>query len=82
MDIAIIDSGIGGMCLLPYFFKNLPLKKYVYFADIKNLPYGNKKTSELLEITVKNVKYIVICYYFIFCDNVNAASFPLLNINP
>ena len=59
MDIAIIDSGIGGMCLLPYFFKQLPLKKYLYFADTKNLPYGSKTTKQLLEITIKNVKFII-----------------------
>ena len=59
MDVVIIDSGIGGMCLLPYFFKCLPFKKYLYFADVKNLPYGLKSSKELLKITIDNVKTII-----------------------
>ena len=43
---------------MPTFFKNLPFKKYVYFADNKNLPYGNKTKFELFKITINNIKYI------------------------
>lgn len=59
VDIAIIDSGIGGLSLFSSFFKNLSAKKYLYLADIKNLPYGNKIKSQLLKITIKNIDYII-----------------------
>jgi len=58
-DIAIIDSGLGGINLFEYFNKNLPFKKYIYFADLKNLPYGNKTTKQLLEITAKNINFLI-----------------------
>jgi len=58
-DVVIIDSGVGGLSLLPSFFKTLPFKKYAYFADTKFLPYGNKSRQELLDITKNNVRFVI-----------------------
>ena len=58
-NVVIIDSGLGGISLLQTFLKTLPIKNYIYFADTKNLPYGNKSKKELLKITVENVKFII-----------------------
>ncbi len=59
VDIVIVDSGLGGISLLPSFLHNLSFKKYVYFADTKYLPYGNKSLKRLFEITIFNVKKII-----------------------
>ena len=58
-SVVIIDSGIGGLSLLPNFLKKLPIKKYVYFADIKNLPYGEKTTEDLFNIAVSNIRFVL-----------------------
>lgn len=57
--IAIIDSGIGGLSLLKTLALNLNVKKYIYFADLKNIPYGTKTHEQLLCITIKNVNFII-----------------------
>lgn len=40
--IAVIDSGIGGMSVLNQLIKNFKTGNYIYFADNKYMPYGNK----------------------------------------
>lgn len=57
--IAIIDSGLGGLSLFSAFLSELDIKNYIYFADVKNLPYGLKSKKELTQITINNVKYIL-----------------------
>ncbi|MGN5650583.1 glutamate racemase [Bacillus sp. Brlt_9] len=47
MRIALLDSGIGGWSFLMKMTAELPDHTYLYFADQKNCPYGNKSISEL-----------------------------------
>ena len=66
--IGVFDSGIGGLTTLKEIRKILPNEDYIFYADSKNNPYGNKTTEELLNITrnivnffiKENVKLIVI----------------------
>jgi len=66
--IGCFDSGIGGLSIYSQFRKLLPKENLIYYADIKNLPYGNKTTDELdlfarkiLDFfKTKNVKAVVI----------------------
>ena len=46
--ILFIDSGIGGLSTLCKIYKTLPAN-YIYFADIKNAPYGNKSPDKIYE---------------------------------
>ncbi len=48
--ICFFDSGIGGSTILKEVIKLLPNENYVYYADSKNNPYGNKTKEELFEI--------------------------------
>lgn len=48
--ICFFDSGIGGSTILKEVIKKLPNENYVYYADSKNNPYGNKTHDELFEI--------------------------------
>jgi len=52
--IGILDSGIGGTTTLNEIRKLLPNEDFIYYADTKNNPYGNKSDEELYEI-VKNI---------------------------
>ena len=51
--ICFFDSGIGGATILKEVIKALPNENYVYYADSKNNPYGNKTKEELFN-TVSN----------------------------
>ena len=52
--IAIIDSGIGGLSVLKQLIKKYKYGQYIYFADNKYMPYGNKNKqfvkNRILEI--------------------------------
>ena len=48
--VVICDSGIGGLRLLKKLQQRFPSENFIYFADYKNLPYGEKSRQELHDI--------------------------------
>lgn len=48
--ICFFDSGIGGSTILKEVIKKLPNENYIYYADSKNNPYGNKTKKKLFDI--------------------------------
>ena len=44
--IGIFDSGIGGTSIFKEIHALLPNENYIYLADSKNAPYGNKSEEE------------------------------------
>ncbi len=57
--ICFFDSGIGGSTILKEVIKLLPNENYVYYADSKNNPYGNKTKEELFEIVSNAVETLL-----------------------
>lgn len=57
--IGVLDSGIGGFTVLNEIIKILPSEDYVYYADGKNNPYGEKTKEEIYEIVNKIVKRLI-----------------------
>ena len=45
--IGLFDSGLGGLSLLKALSQTNPQTEFIYFADIKHLPYGEKTKEEL-----------------------------------
>lgn len=48
--VVFYDSGAGGLRLFEKTRKAFPSENYVYFADEKYMPFGDKTKGELLEI--------------------------------
>ena len=46
----MIDSGVGGLSVVPALRSALPREDFVYFGDAKNAPYGEKKADEVKNI--------------------------------
>ncbi len=57
--IGVFDSGIGGLTTLNEIKKLLPNEDYIFYADTKNNPYGEKTKEELCSITEKIVKTLL-----------------------
>ena len=57
--IGIFDSGIGGLSTLNEIKNLLPNEEYVYYADSKNNPYGEKSDEELNNIVCEIVDYFI-----------------------
>ena len=45
--ILVLDSGVGGVSVLNKILKTCPNHNYIYFADSKFAPYGNKSPKRL-----------------------------------
>ncbi|EYE87195.1 glutamate racemase [Fervidicella metallireducens AeB] len=59
MKIGFFDSGIGGITVLHEALRVLPLEKYIYYADTKNVPYGTKTKDQIKEYVFKAIEFIV-----------------------
>ena len=59
MKIGIFDSGIGGLSVLPALRRALPHADLLYYADEKNVPYGEKTPAEILSFSMRAVDFLV-----------------------
>lgn len=93
--IGVFDSGIGGISVLNECVKFMPNENYVFFADSKNAPYGDKDFECIKKMTIntinkffikKNIKALVIA-----CNTVTNTcvrdlrekyNFPIIGIEP
>jgi len=76
--ILVIDSGVGGVSILNELKKKLPFENYIYVADNKISPYGEKTKQELTKniITIiENLtnKYLIKLVVFA-CNTITATS--------
>ncbi len=58
MRIGIFDSGLGGLVIARAIFKQLPQYDYIYLGDTKHLPYGNKSSKQVYNLTRDAVKFL------------------------
>src|SRR3989344_2004250 len=56
--IGVFDSGVGGLSIFVELKKLLPHENFVFFADQKNVPYGEKSKKELVGFMYKVVDYL------------------------
>jgi len=56
--IAILDSGIGGISILKQLVKKYKAGNYVYFADNKFMPYGNKDKAFVTDRVNEIINYL------------------------
>lgn len=56
--IGIFDSGSGGLTVLRALREVLPSCNAVYFGDIANAPYGEKSPEELLNLTMRSIRFL------------------------
>lgn len=80
-DIAFFDSGVGGLTVFKKVKELLPNENYLYFGDLKNIPYGEKSREELIKIAdnifkffeKKDVKAVIMA-----CNTTSANTYELL----
>ncbi|MDR1693947.1 MAG: glutamate racemase [Lactobacillaceae bacterium] len=78
MKIGVFDSGLGGLIITKSFLRELGDYDYLYFGDTKNLPYGDKISSEVLMLSIRAVEFLIKnnCKIIIFACN-TASSIAL-----
>ncbi|ALF47635.1 glutamate racemase [Campylobacter concisus] len=59
MKIGIFDSGLGGLSVLNEALSKLSEHEFLYYADVKNVPYGQKSRDEILKFSFDAVKFLI-----------------------
>ena len=59
MKIGIFDSGLGGLSVLNEALSKLSEHEFLYYADVKNVPYGQKSKDEILKFSFDAVKFLI-----------------------
>ncbi len=57
--IGIFDSGVGGTSIWREIKKMLPYEHTLYLADSANAPYGERSKEEIVQLSVKNTKFLL-----------------------
>lgn len=57
--IGVFDSGVGGLSVFIELKKLLPNENFVFLADQKYVPYGEKNKKELLGRSIKIADYLI-----------------------
>jgi glutamate racemase len=58
MAIGVFDSGVGGLSIHHALVKRLAHADFIYLADQKNAPYGDKSGEEIVELTRAGCEYL------------------------
>ncbi|ETZ07126.1 glutamate racemase [Holospora obtusa F1] len=56
--IGIYDSGLGGLNVLLALYNVMPTRCFVYFADLRHMPYGNRSSDSIAKLSKDNVKFL------------------------
>ena len=79
--IGIIDSGVGGLSIASVLIKSLPHESFIYLADSKNCPYGEKPSEEIHRLTKKMVNFLLkrnIKLLVVACNTITVTSIQKL----
>ena len=57
--IGFLDSGVGGLTIWRATRKLLPDESIVFFADSGHVPYGEKSTGEIHDLTERIVRFLL-----------------------
>ena len=56
--IGVFDSGIGGLTVLRALRDRFPREDFLYLGDHANVPYGNRPSAEVLDLTARGVNHL------------------------
>ncbi|MGB8467552.1 MAG: glutamate racemase [Candidatus Babeliales bacterium] len=78
--IGLMDSGIGGLSVLIPLVHSLSAD-FVYLADTKHVPYGDRSSEELIALATANVRFLLehdVELIIIACNTLSTVALPTL----
>lgn len=78
--IGVFDSGVGGLSIYRHLKAVLPNERFIYYADTKNLPYGNKSGEHIIDLTRQAVDWLMQQHCKLIVVACNSASAYALNV--
>ena len=55
----MFDSGVGGLTVYKEIKKAMPNEKIIYLGDTKNFPYGSKSKQSIIDLSKKNIDFLL-----------------------
>lgn len=59
MVFGVFDSGVGGLTVYKELIKEFPSADFIYMADLKRVPYGNKSSDTIIRYATECAEYLV-----------------------
>ena len=56
--IGLFDSGIGGLSVYMHLAQQLPAERYIYYADTKHVPYGDRDSQDIESLTLTAIDWL------------------------
>lgn len=75
-NIGVFDSGLGGLTVLKELSKKHKAN-YFYFGDNKNVPYGDKSSQEIINLSKNMVKFLLkkdIDFFVVACNTISVVG--------
>ena len=57
--IGILDSGLGGLTIMQSVMRELPNESIIYVGDSANIPYGEKSSEQILQLSRRLVDCLI-----------------------
>ena len=57
-QVAVIDSGFGGLTVLSELIGAYPQNNYIYFGDNGHAPYGDRSTEDLARLVEDVIGFV------------------------
>ena len=80
MTIGFFDSGIGGLSVLQVAKQVLNHESFIYVADSKNSPYGNKSSDFIIARSIKICQFLIKMKVKIIVVACNTATSHAINV--
>ncbi len=81
MRLGLFDSGVGGLTVLKKVFELCPNNSFIYLADTARLPYGVKKSKEIIQIAEEIsfwFNHQNIDAFLVACNTTNAMALDVI----
>ena len=56
--IGLFDSGVGGLSVYLHLAQQLPAERYIYYADTLHVPYGNRDSQDIQNLTLTAIDWL------------------------
>ena len=79
--IGLLDSGVGGFSIVKKVIQKLPNESTIFIGDSAHMPYGDRTTEEVIELTRKSVNFLLskqVKLIIFACNTATAAAMDIL----
>ena len=81
--IGVFDSGAGGLTILTALRRELPHENYIYFGDTAHCPYGMRSEVEIVELSIRAIRFLIeqgVKLVVVACNTASLAALDTLRI--